>query len=180
MEAPICNRTLCTDSEIEDREITNDNGMQNIDTSTLDVNTVDDCFNNMKKVTYGVRVLAKLIDDVSCDDPEYVEECNELITDQRIVEEETCELPSCEGVNDDPFKPCFQCEDLRSRSELPYYAYSYIDRQSGEKFQVTRPSRRVVCRRGPAGRRRCRLRVSRAMQLRQTQYGPSLQFVQAE
>ena len=87
---------------------------------------------------------------------------------------------SCEGVNDDPFKPCFQCEDVTSRSELPYYAYSYIDRQSGEKFQVTRPSRRVVCRRGPAGRRRCRLRVSRAMQLRQTQYGPSLQFVQAE
>ena len=87
---------------------------------------------------------------------------------------------SCEGVNDDPFKPCFQCEDVTSRSDLPHYAYSYIDRQSGEKFQVTRPSRRVVCRRGPAGRRRCRLRVSRAMQLRQAQYGPSLQFVQAE
>ena len=93
MEAPICNRTLCTDSEIEDREITNDNGMQNIDTSTLDVNTVDDCFNNMNKVTYGVRVLAKLIDDVSCDDPEHKEECDRLIADQRIVEEETCQLP---------------------------------------------------------------------------------------
>ena len=88
MEAPICNRTLCTDSEIEDREITNDNGMQNVDTSTLEVNTVDDCIPNMKKVTYGVRVLAKLIDD-----PEHKEECNRLIADQRIVEEETCQLP---------------------------------------------------------------------------------------
>ena len=93
MEAPICNRTLCTDSEIEEREITNDNGMQNIGESALEVNTVDDCIPNMKKVSYGARVLVKLIDDVSCDDSEYVEECNLLIADQRIVVEETCELP---------------------------------------------------------------------------------------
>ena len=93
MEAPICNRTLCTDSEIEEREITNDNGMQNMGVSALEVNTVDDCIPSMKKVTYGVRVLAKLIDDVSCDDPEHKEECDRLIADQRIVEEETCQLP---------------------------------------------------------------------------------------
>ena len=45
------------------------------------------------------------------------------------------------GVDDDIYRPCFQCEDITSRSGVPDYAYTYIDRQSGEAFQVTQPSR---------------------------------------
>ena len=93
MEAPVCNITLCSETDIEEREITMDNGIQNLDTSTLNVNTMDDCFNNVEKVTYGVRVLAKLVDDVNCDDPEFKEACDEEIANQRIIEEERCELP---------------------------------------------------------------------------------------
>ena len=89
-------------------------------------------------------------------------------------------VSAVKGVNDDPYRPCFQCESFTARDEVPDYAFSYIDRQAGEKFQVTQPRRRVVCRRGPSGQRLCRLRISRAMQLRQTQYASSLQFVQAE
>ena len=85
------------------------------------------------------------------------------------------------GVEDDIYRPCFQCEDITSRSGVPDYAYTYIDRQSGEAFQVTQPSRRVICRGPVAGRgRRCKLRISRAMQFRQTRYGSVLRFVQAE
>ena len=87
----------------------------------------------------------------------------------------------CAGVDDDIYRPCFQCEDITSRSGVPDYAYTYIDRQSGEAFQVTQPSRRVICRGPVAGRgRRCKLRISRAMQFRQTRYGSVLRFVQAE
>ena len=93
MEAPVCNITLCSEADIEEREIAIDNGMRNLDTSTLDVNTMDDCFNNLEKVTYGVRVLAKLVDDVDCDNPEFKEACDEEIANQRIIEEEGCELP---------------------------------------------------------------------------------------
>ena len=93
MEAPTCNRTFCAESEIEERQITNDNGMENIETSVLQTNTVDDCFADMQKVTYGTRVSVKLIDDRSCEDPEYQETCNKLIDDQRILEEENCKLP---------------------------------------------------------------------------------------
>ena len=93
MEAPVCNITLCSEADIEEREIAIDNGMPNLDTSTLDVNTMDDCFNNVEKVKYGVRVLAKLVDDVDCDNPEFKEACDEEIANQRIIEEEGCELP---------------------------------------------------------------------------------------
>ena len=94
MEAPPCNRFLCNDTNIEDREITNDNGIgADIETSALEVNTVDDCFDNMIKVNYGARVSAKIVDDVSCDDQEYEDACKELIAEQRIIEEDNCELP---------------------------------------------------------------------------------------
>ena len=55
-----------------------------------------------------------------------------------------------------------------------------IDRQSGERFQVTRQSRRLICRRNPFGGRTCKLRVDRAMQLRAATYARAQQFVQSE
>ena len=44
-------------------------------------------------------------------------------------------------------------------------------------FQTTRQSKRIVCRNGRAN---CKLRVDRAMQLRQRSYNDTLQFVQSE
>ena len=69
----------------------------------------------------------------------------------------------------------------------PYEHYGYhggpknkINRQAGEVFQATSQSRRVVCGNGPDGRRRCRLRIDKSMQLRMVQYGRALQFIQSE
>ena len=75
---------------------------------------------------------------------------------------------SCIGPEDDPFRPCFGCEGFKAR-----YIYgndyhndierSFISRQTGEHFQATRQSKRIVCRNG---RRNCRLRVDPGVQLR--------------
>ena len=58
--------------------------------------------------------------------------------------------------------------------------HNEIDRQSGEMFQATRQSRRVICGTGPNGGRRCRLRIDRAMQFRRITYGRAIQFIQSE
>ena len=87
---------------------------------------------------------------------------------------------------DDPFRTCFGCEDaaVRARSHGPSYydyAYNFIDRQSGERFQVTRQRRRLICTRNAGGGgRSCKLRISRGMQLRTATYGRVQQFVQSE
>ena len=47
-------------------------------------------------------------------------------------------------------------------------------------FLATAQSRRVVCRSGLLGRRACRIRVDRAMELRRVTYGRGLQFIQSE
>ena len=92
----------------------------------------------------------------------------------------------CVDPTDDPFRTCFGCDDaafsIRSRSANYYdYAYNFIDRQTGEQFQVTRQNRRLICQPGEAGGpRRCKLRVTRGMQLRKTTYGRVQQFVQSE
>lgn len=52
-----------------------------------------------------------------------------------------------------------------------------MSRQSGEVFQTTKQSKRIICKNGRAN---CRLRVDRAAQLRQRSYNQSLQFVQSE
>ena len=91
-------------------------------------------------------------------------------------------LFSCTDVDDDPFRPCFACEGFEARQVYgrDYYEpieNDFISRQSGERFQTTRQSRRLVCR---GGRSICRLRVDRAMQFRQRSYSESLQFIQSE
>ena len=58
--------------------------------------------------------------------------------------------------------------------------YNFIDRQTGEMFQTTRQSRRVICGTGPQGRQRCRLRIDKAMQFRRVTYGRAIQFIQSE
>ena len=113
---------------------------------------------------------------------------------------------SCVDPMDDLFVPCFGCDNsfqTRHDNSTNYYGNSYeeniypngyhdyqnfIERQTQETlnqgtqdtFQSTRQSRRVICRRTPAGARDCRLRVDRLIQLRQRSYGRSIQFVQNE
>ena len=58
--------------------------------------------------------------------------------------------------------------------------YDNIDRQTGEMFQATSQSRRVICGMGPNGGQRCRLRIDRAMQFRRVSYGRAIQFIQSE
>ena len=58
-----------------------------------EISTIDDCFSDMEKVVYGSRIRAKLVDDASCDDPKYEEECQNLMVNDRIVMEDDCETP---------------------------------------------------------------------------------------
>ena len=88
---------------------------------------------------------------------------------------------SCTGPDDDPFRPCFACEGFAARkvygSDYDYgVENNFISRQTGESFQSTRRSRRVV--RGRNGR--ARLRVDRAMQMRARTYARTQSFVQSE
>ena len=88
---------------------------------------------------------------------------------------------SCTGPNDDPFRSCFGCDNTVLEDNVDYYQSLYnIDRQSGEMFQATSQSRRVICGTGPMGGQRCRLRIDRAMQFRRVSYGRALQFIQSE
>ena len=55
-----------------------------------------------------------------------------------------------------------------------------IDRQTGQRFKATRQSRRKICRRDPAGARRCKLRVDRLLEVRKITYGRAVQIIQSE
>jgi len=189
MATPPCNASACVNPIIEDRTITRDRGLPNLD-FMIDgkVSTMDECFGDMEKVVYGTRIQAKIVDDQPCEDPKYEKICQDLIEQNRMLLEENCETPGCVLPSDDPFKACFGCESeitvkvkraKRNGYTYPDF-YSYIDRQTGEAFQATSQSRRVVCGVGPGGRRRCRLRIDRAMQLRMVSYGKALQFIQSE
>ena len=92
METPLCNATLCREPSIEDRHITRDMGIPNFDFMMEGkVSTLDDCFSNMEKIDYGASVIAKLVDDQSCDDPKFSHICEEAMQQNRTVLEESCE-----------------------------------------------------------------------------------------
>jgi len=92
METPPCNASACMNPHIEDRVITHDRGMPNLDFMIEGrVSTMDDCFPDMEKVVYGSRVIAKIVDDVPCENSTYSEMCQEAIDDNRMVMEEDCE-----------------------------------------------------------------------------------------
>ena len=90
METPGCDDSTCNDSELEDREITQDRGLPNLDFMRMEVATMDDCFGDMQKVTYGARVDAKIVDDVPCEDPNYQDICKDLEQENKIVMEDSC------------------------------------------------------------------------------------------
>ena len=92
---------------------------------------------------------------------------------------------SCNGPGDDEYRPCFECEGFEARKAygdqfFDPIEHSHTSRQDGNSFQVTRQSRRVICGIGMTGEQICRLRVSRAMQLRGRSYTRAQDFVQSE
>ena len=93
----------------------------------------------------------------------------------------------CIDFGEDPYTPCFGCDfaaprnsDGRSDNDFNNFIHDHIDRQTGETFSVTRISKRIICKRGGRSGRRCRLRVSRAMQIRAKTYTRAQRFLQAE
>ena len=94
-------------------------------------------------------------------------------------------LIRCDQLNEDPFRSCFGCETESRRIDYLFHGHLYdyhnhIDRQTGEMFQATQQSRRVICSRGQNGAQRCRLRIDKAMQFRRVSYGRAVQFIQSE
>ena len=102
---------------------------------------------------------------------------------------------SCIDPEDDIFTPCFGCyasqRDIVQTNfdhDGNFHSNGYsdfgfsIDRQTGESFNATRQSRRLICRRGIQGLRGrfCRLRIDRMMEIRARSYMRAYQFLQDE
>ena len=92
MEAAQCNELRCEES-LEDKEISHDLGPPPMKMMNLNVQTMSDCFGEMRQVTYGARVLAKIVNDTSCDNPQYAETCKELMEEGRMIDEDLCTTP---------------------------------------------------------------------------------------
>ena len=89
-----CNAAACSEASTEDKLITRDLGFPNMDDLNRgQINTLDDCFSDMVKVTYGSRVQAKLVDDQSCEDVRYQSICQEQMIQNRVLLEEKCRSP---------------------------------------------------------------------------------------
>ena len=89
LEAAQCNAVRCEESISEEKVITNSRPTT-LRMMNLDVQTKSDCFKDVREVKYGARVLAKLIRDASCDDPEYQQICRDLLNENRVIEEDGC------------------------------------------------------------------------------------------
>ena len=89
MDAAQCNVVRCEESISEEKVITNSRPTT-LRMMNLDVQTTSECFKDVREVKYGARVLAKLIRDASCDDPEYQQICQDLLNENRIIKEDGC------------------------------------------------------------------------------------------
>ena len=92
MEAAPCNVMACEES-IEEKEITHDLGPPPMTMMNLGVQTMSDCFGQMREVMYGARVLVKIVNDESCDNPKYQQACQEAMDQDRIIDEDQCTTP---------------------------------------------------------------------------------------
>ena len=90
-----CNsENICRDPSLEDKVITRGHGFSNSYSSGQNqIDTYDDCFQEKERITYGSRVIAKLVNDSSCDDPRYQGICQELSIQNKIVFEDECQSP---------------------------------------------------------------------------------------
>ena len=85
---------------------------------------------------------------------------------------------------EDPYRACIGCDHSPTQSyynpygtayPLGYDAYgSSLERLTGETYERTAPSGRVIC--GPR-RRRCMLRIDRAAQFRNVRYTAANRFM---
>ena len=83
-----------------------------------------------------------------------------------------CILPT-----DDPYRECFDCDNIVDDTQDDKSFGPQIDRIAGEVFETTGQRRRVICGLRPLGGTRCRLRIDRDMQLRRLSYVRVLQFI---
>ena len=90
MESAKCNEVRCEDSGQEEKQISHDLGPVPMKVMNLKVETMSDCFQPGLEITYGVRILAKLQDDASCDNLENTETCQRLIEEGRVIQQESC------------------------------------------------------------------------------------------
>ena len=90
-----CNsEKMCKEKSFEDKVITRSYGfLSSYSSSQNQVDTYDDCFQDKEKITYGARVIAKLVNDSSCDDPRYRGICQELSIQNKIIFEDDCQSP---------------------------------------------------------------------------------------
>ena len=99
MEAPPCDPTICSSSEVEEREITMSKPIPSMVVMNVSIETIDDCFNDMTKLVYGSRVLIKAVDDESCEDPRYSDTCKELLEEDKVIMEDSCTSPRYEHIH---------------------------------------------------------------------------------
>ena len=74
---------------------------------------------------------------------------------------------------------CLGCDESNYDHYGNLYLSNQINRQTGEMFQATQQSRRVMCK-NVEGQQKCRLRIDKAMQFRRVSYGRAIQFIQSE
>ena len=88
-----CSCNMCKKPNLENKPITRNLGLPNMDYPTYEkvVTTMDQCFQDMDNVTYGSRVIVKLVDDQPCSDPKYESICEEQMNQNRVLYEEDCQ-----------------------------------------------------------------------------------------
>ena len=64
----------------------------------LSIETIDDCFEDMTKLLYGARVLMTNVDDGSCEDPRFKEQCEQLFKEDKVLMEADCSSPRYEDI----------------------------------------------------------------------------------
>ena len=96
MEAPSYDTISCSDSNIEEKEITMEKEIPDLKTVNFQVRTYSDCFPDEAKVMFGARILIKLVDDLPCNDPKFESKCQELFEQQQVIFAEDCADPRLE------------------------------------------------------------------------------------
>ena len=88
-----CSCNMCKNTNLENKPVTRDLGLPSIGYPTYEkvANTKDQCFQDMENVTYGSRVIVKLVDDQPCSDPKYESICEEQMNQSRVLFEEDCQ-----------------------------------------------------------------------------------------
>ena len=96
METPSYNTILCSDSNIEEKEITMEKEIPDLKTVNFQVRTNNDCFPDEARVMFGARILVKLVEDLPCNDPKFESKCQELFEQKQIIFAEHCADPRLE------------------------------------------------------------------------------------